>query len=236
MARIPYPDKNSLPEDVQKLVDEASQDGGPGHILWMLSHSVNTVGLIAQLAATQFTELELPGSVRELIILFAARANSADYEWLQHAPLSERAGVTEEQRAALARNELTAACFNPQQAAALQLAAAVQAGPTVPIAVFQTAQKQFSNRQLVELVGVLGYYWMLGRVATVFQVDLDVLTGTGGYDEALRLAGQKAGRHTDPCIRHNHRKPQLHPKRPPGHSQARQAPNHNFAYPGGLGP
>jgi alkylhydroperoxidase family enzyme len=193
MARIPYPDKNSLPEDVHKLVDEASQDGGPGHILWMCSYSVNTVGLIAQLAATQFTELELAGSVRELMILFAARANSADYEWLQHTPLSEIAGVTEEQRAALERNELTAACFNPQQAAALQLAAAVQAGPTVPIAVFQTAQKQFSNRQLVELVGVLGYYWMLGRVATVFQVDLDVPTGTGGYDEALRLVDQKSG-------------------------------------------
>ena len=193
MARIPYPDKNSLPEDVQKLVDEASQDGGPGHILWMLSHSVNTVGLIAQLAAEQFTKLELPGSVLELMILFAARANSADYEWLQHILRSEIAGVTEEQRAALERNELTAACFNPQQAAALQLAAAVQAGPTVPVGVFQTAQKQFSNRQLVELVGVLGYYWMLGRVATVFQVDLDVPTGTGAYDEALRLDGQKSG-------------------------------------------
>jgi alkylhydroperoxidase family enzyme len=189
MARIPYPDKNSLPEDVQKLVDEASQDGGPGHILWMFSHSVNTVGLIAQLAAEQFTELELPGSVVELTILFAARANSADYEWVQHILRSEIAGVTQEQRAALERNELTAACFNPQQAAALQLAAAVQAGPTVPIAVFQTAQKHLSNRQLVELVGVLGYYWMLGRVATVFQVDLDVPTGTGGYDQALRLVG-----------------------------------------------
>ena len=63
----------------------------------------------------------------------------------------------------------------------------------MPIAVFQTAQKQFSNRQLVELVGVLGYYWMLGRVATVFQVDLDVATGTGVYDEGLRLVGQKSG-------------------------------------------
>ena len=192
MARIPYPDKNSLTEDVQKVVDEASQ-AGTGHVFWMWSYSVNTVGLIAQLGATQFAKLELPGSVRELMILFAARANSADYEWLQHTPLSERAGVTEEQRAALERNELTAACFNPQQAAALQLAAAVQAGPTVPIAVFQTAQKQFSNRQLVELVGVLGYYWMLGRVATVFQVDLDVPTGTEAYDEALRLVGQKSG-------------------------------------------
>jgi len=192
MARIPYPDKKSLPQDVQKLVDEASQSG-TGHIFWMWSYSVNTVGLIAQLGATQFAELELPGSIRELTILFTARANSADYEWVQHVPLSQRAGVTDEQRAALERNELTAACFNPQQAAALQLAAAVQAGPTVPIAVFQTAQEQFSNRQLVELVGVLGYYWMLGRVATVFQVDLDVATGTGVYEEGLRLADPKSG-------------------------------------------
>jgi hypothetical protein len=40
---------------------------------------------------------------------------------------------------------------------------------------------------------VLGYYWMLGRVATVFQVDLDVATGTGVYDEGLRIAAQKSG-------------------------------------------
>ena len=191
MARIPYPDKESLPQDVQKLVDQASQ-AGTGHIFWMWAYSVSTVSLIAQLGATQFAKLELPGSVRELMILFVARADSADYEWVQHVPLSERAGVTEEQRAALERNELTAACFDPQQAAALQLAAAVQAGPTVPVAVFETAQKQFSNRQLVELVGVLGYYWMVGRVATVFQVDLDVATGTGVYDEGLRFAGQKS--------------------------------------------
>jgi hypothetical protein len=34
---------------------------------------------------------------------------------------------------------------------------------------------------------------MLGRVDTVFQVDLDVPTGTGAYDEALRLVGQESG-------------------------------------------
>ena len=192
MARIPYPDKKSLPQDVQKVLSEASQ-AGTGHIFWMWSHSVNTVALIAQLGATQFAKLELPGTVRELMILFAARANSADYEWVQHVPLSERAEVTEEQRTALEQNNLTAASSNPQQAAALQLAVAIHTGPTVPISVFETAQRQFSNRQLVELVGVLGYYWMLGRVVTVFDVDLDVATGTRVYDEGLRLATQNSG-------------------------------------------
>jgi hypothetical protein len=46
VARIPYPDKKSLPQDVQKLLDEASQ-AGTGHIFWMWSYSVNTVRLIA---------------------------------------------------------------------------------------------------------------------------------------------------------------------------------------------
>ena len=44
-------------------------------------------------------------------------------------------GVTDEQRAALERHELTDAYFNPQELAALQLAAAVQAGPQVPDAI-----------------------------------------------------------------------------------------------------
>src|SRR6516162_8523312 len=67
--------------------------------------------------------------------------------------------------------------------------------------------------------------------------------GPGSTTKRCALSARKAGRHTDPCIKrinteadeeHNHRKPQLHPKRPPGHSQARQAPNHNFAYPVGV--
>ena len=80
---------------------------------------------------------------------------------------------------------------HPQELAALQMAAAVQAGPDVPDAVFNFAREHFSDRQLVELVGLVGYYWMLGRIATVFQVDLDVAQGTEVYDAGLQLAAGK---------------------------------------------
>jgi hypothetical protein len=43
----------------------------------------------------------------------------------------------------------------------------------------------------VELVGLVGYYWMLGRVATVFQVDLNVAQGTEIYDAGVQLAEHK---------------------------------------------
>lgn len=77
------------------------------------------------------------------------------------------------------------------RSAALQLAAAVQAGPSVPDAIFDYARKHLSDRQLVELVGLVGYYWMLGRIATVFQVDLDVAQGTEVYDVGVQLAARK---------------------------------------------
>jgi alkylhydroperoxidase family enzyme len=86
---------------------------------------------------------------------------------------------------------LDAAHFNPQELAALQLAAAVQAGPSVPDASFDFAREHLSDRQLVELVGLVGYYWMLGRIATVVQVDLDVAQGTEVYDVGVQLAARK---------------------------------------------
>jgi hypothetical protein len=48
-----------------------------------------------------------------------------------------------------------------------------------------------SDRQIVELVRLVGYYWMVGRMATVFQVELDVAQGTEVYDVGVQLAARR---------------------------------------------
>ena len=183
MARIPYPDTNALTAELQGLLKKANLN-----VFTMWAHSPETIGLIMQLGAVQFAKLELPRSIRELVTLLGGRVNGADYEWAQHVALSEAAGVSEAQRAALKRGEITATFFNPQEMAALQFAAAVEAGPIVPDAIFNAAKDHFNDRQLVELVGIIGYYWMLGRIATVFQVDIDVAKGTAVFDAGVKLA------------------------------------------------
>ena len=186
MARIPYPDTQTLSPDVRDLLKRANLN-----VFTMWAHSPNTIGLIMELGAAQFAKLELPRSIRELVTLLGGRANSAEYEWVQHVPMAKAAGVSEEQMAALKRGDLDAAHFNPAELAALQLAAAVEAGPTVPDAVFKAAREQLGDRQVVELVGLVGYYWMLGRIATVFQVDVDPPKGTEVYDAGMKLAAGK---------------------------------------------
>ncbi len=105
--------------------------------------------------------------------------------------LAKAAGVTDAQLAALEHSELDPAVFSQEELAALNLAAAVLAGPKVSDSVFASARKYFSDRQIVEMVALVGYYWMLGRVATVFQVDLDVAQGTSVFDAGVQLANGK---------------------------------------------
>jgi alkylhydroperoxidase family enzyme len=183
MARIPYPDPKELPSELNELLRQANLN-----IFSMWAHSVSTAGLIMKLGAAQFANLELPRATREMVTLLVATNNSATYEWGQHVGLSKAAGVSDEQRAALARSDVDAPCFSPPERAALRLAAAVQTGPTVADPIFEAARKYLSDRQLVELVGLVGYYWTLGRIATVFDVELDVAAGTAVYDAGLRVA------------------------------------------------
>jgi alkylhydroperoxidase family enzyme len=183
MARIPYPEIDKLPAELRELLKQTNL-----HIFNMWAHSVNTVEFAIRLGAAQFAKLELPRSIRELATLFVGRANSADYEWVQHVALAKAAGVTDAQIAALQQSNLDPAVFSAEELAALRLVAAVVAGPKVSDDVFNSAQKYFNNRQLVELIGVVGYYWMVGRMATVFQVDLDVAQGTAVFDTGVRLA------------------------------------------------
>jgi len=183
MARIPYPEVEKLPAELRTLLKQANLN-----VFTLWAHSVSTIELVIRLGAAQFAKLELPRSIRELVTLFGGRATSADYEWFQHVALAKAAGVTDAQLAALEDLDLDPTVFNPEELAALRLASAVLAGPKVSDTVFNSARKYFSDRQLVELVGIVGYYWMLGRIATVFQVDLDVAQGTAVFDAGVQLA------------------------------------------------
>ena len=185
MARIPYPDPTELPAEVNELLQQAHLN-----IFSMWAHSASTVGLIMKLGAAQFADLELPRAIREMVTLLVATENSAAYEWGQHVALSKAAGVSDEQRLALGRGDVDASCFSPVEAAVLRLARSILTGAQVADPIFDAARKYLSYRQLVELVGIVGYYWMLGRVATVFDVDVDVAQGTAVYDAGLRVAAR----------------------------------------------
>ncbi len=186
MARIPYARTDQLPDGLKQLLGQVNLN-----VFNMWAHSVSTAEIVMRLGAAQYASLQLPRSIRELVTLLGAKANAAEYAWVQHVAPSKAAGVTDQQRDALQHFNLSSDNFRADELAALNLALAVLSGPMVSDAIFAEARRHYSDRQLVELVGVIGYYWMLGRITTVFGVDLDVAVGTEIYDAGLEIAENK---------------------------------------------
>ncbi len=140
-----------------------------------------------RIAAAQYAALELPRKTRELVILLLAKILPCKYEWVQHVQPSKTAGVTPEQISAIEILNITTEIFNPTELAALKFTIAALNAPTIPPEVFQSAQNQLSNRQLVELVGLIGFYWMAGRMATIFEIELDIPIATEINDIGVKI-------------------------------------------------
>ncbi|MEU1203827.1 carboxymuconolactone decarboxylase family protein [Nocardia sp. NPDC005825] len=183
MARIEYGLDENIPDDVRAALDGKDLL----NVFRMMLHSPKMMGSAAVLGVVGLLESTLTPVDRELLILATGLRFQASYEWDQHVPISELAGVTDEQRAALLRGDLDADCFSPAQQELLRFTVVVAASPIISDYQFDAVRAYFTERQVVEAVMLTGFYFLLGRVATVFEVDSDPRPG----DEVLR-AGARA--------------------------------------------
>ncbi len=179
--RIPTPNFDKLPPELAKQITD-----GNLNLFKIWAWSVSSIKDVISLGADHYAGLELTPHMRELVILLTAHVNKCDYEWVQHVTPAKTFGVTDGQIAAIQKLSFTEADFSPQQLAAMRFTMAVLSDPQVTDEVFQMAQANFSNRELVEIVELIGYYWMAGRIATVFRLDLDVPRSTEVNDSAQR--------------------------------------------------
>jgi alkylhydroperoxidase family enzyme len=140
----------------------------------MLLHSPPLArGWNAHLRAVR-TELELPARLRELAICVVAVATGAEYEFGQHAPELLAAGATPRQLEAVRRIAsagVDAAAFDPAERATIALALEMTRSVRVGRATLAAARAALaSDRELVELAGVVATYNMVSR----FLVALDI--------------------------------------------------------------
>ena len=185
MNRLPDPDFSLLSPDLAKLIQQ-----GNLNLFKIWSYSVSSIKDVINLGADHYAGLELPPHIRELVILLTASYNHCQYEWVQHVTPAKTFGVTEGQIDAIENSSFTNENFNPKEMAAIQFSLAVLKSPEVPDDVFQLAQANLSNRELVEIVDLIGYYWMAGRIATVFKLDLDIPKSTEVNDSAQQYFKQ----------------------------------------------
>lgn len=182
MNRIPDPDLSKLPTELAKQITD-----GNLNLFKVWAYSVSSIRDVISLGADHYAGLELPPHIRELVILLTAHLNKCEYEWVQHVTPAKTFGVTDAQIASIQKLAFAEADFKPKEMAAMRFTMAVVSDPQIADDVFQLGQANFSNRELVEIVELIGYYWMAGRIATVFKLDLDVPRSTEVNDSAQRF-------------------------------------------------
>ncbi len=60
----------------------------------------------------------------------------------------------------------------------IRFTAAIATGPHVSDELFRAARRFLSEREVVELLQVIGYYWTFSRVSTVLNVDVTTMYST----------------------------------------------------------
>ena len=169
MARVPYAEESDDPRVqavVQKLPIKLN-------VFSMLANAPSLAGPALRLGEAILTKSQLDNALRELAILHVAQVTNTAYEWVQHVPIAQSVGVSDEQIEALRAGRLGDDEFDSRQLAALALVGASFRDEVPAPGLVEAAHAELGTEQLIELLVTAGYYGMLGQVFRAVQIDVD---------------------------------------------------------------
>ncbi len=174
MARLPYVDPGAAPEPVRDALGRVP----PLNIFRMMANAETAFRPWLRWGAALLRELELDPLLRELAILRVARLTPhAEYEWVQHVPLAKAVGASDDQVAALERDDAEAACFSADQQLALRFTTEVVRDAQASETTLEQLSEMLSPREIVELLMVIGQYMMVARVMATTRMAIDEPAG-----------------------------------------------------------
>jgi alkylhydroperoxidase family enzyme len=170
MTRIPYPDLDKASPEVREMLARLP---APVGIFNMIAHAETALKPLMKLGGTFLGKLKLDPLLRELVILHAVNLEGGEYEWVQHVPIVLALGGTQAQIDALKAGDDQAACFSVAEKAALRFTREVVVDVGASEASLTEARKHLSEREIVELILVAGFYIMLARLTETLDIPND---------------------------------------------------------------
>ncbi|MCL5960679.1 MAG: carboxymuconolactone decarboxylase family protein [Chloroflexi bacterium] len=189
MARVPFVDANTAPQEVSEVFQKLESRGAKVINLYRtMGHSKAALLPFIKLGNSLLTGAKLDSKLREMAILRIAVLLGSKYEWQQHAPLARQVGVGESQLAGLAHWEDSPA-FDEKEKAVLayvdEVTRSVEVGDSE-----WTANKRFlDHTEIVELTLSIGFWGLVARFLVPLKIDMEEGDGTSGGDLLGRSSG-----------------------------------------------
>ena len=188
MARLLYPD----PSYVSAVTHQFPERLHHMNIARMLSYAPTALSPYYAFSAALLDQLELDPKLRQLTILRVAHRTQAHYAWVQHVALAHLVGVSDEQITALQQGKIEGEHFTTKEQLVLAFTDEVTQTPRISDALFEQMCRLFSSREIVELLLVVGWYWMAGRIMTTLDLEPDPALGTQAIEMLRNKRSQSA--------------------------------------------
>lgn len=171
MTRIPeITDRSQVPEAHRAAWDEITASRGSVRGPFkVLLHSPELARRIAHVGAYARFETQIDPYLRELTVIIAARLMDCEYEFVAHRPQAVAAGVSEQ--AVVAIQEGRADDLSVADRLVYDLVEQLVVQHRVSQETFARARDRFGVPELVELVGIVGYYGMLACALNAFEME-----------------------------------------------------------------
>ncbi|MFF6952249.1 carboxymuconolactone decarboxylase family protein [Streptomyces iakyrus] len=173
MARVPYLRREDADESLKPLYDrlETERKVPTANIFLALTHAPTQLDAFLTYA-NSLRAADLSPRLRELAILTVGHATRSAYEVAHHQSHGLKAGLTEEQLAAVADFE-DSGLFDETEKAVMRLAKESTLRVDVPEETWQAAAAHLTSRQMVELSLSIAWYNSGVRIMGLLGIDLE---------------------------------------------------------------
>lgn len=168
MARIPYPDLQSLPQPHQNILN-----GLPNlNVFRMMAGAGEVFPPFMDFINAYLNNGLLEAQLRELVILRVGNISGSTYEVHQHERVARTEGLSED-RIAATKSPAPNSIYSDAENAALCMAEEIVANVRPSNATFEKARAHFSDGQLQELTIITGFYMMVSRYLETLDIELE---------------------------------------------------------------
>ena len=173
MARLPDLTRDQLkPEDRQYYDAIAGSRGGSVRGPYgVLLHSPDLATRVAHTGTYVRFDLDLPESLKELIIITTAREIRSQYEFAAHARLARQAGLAESTIQAVATGTAPQG-LSGDEAILVRYVLELLRDHKISDATFKAVQERYGTQKTVEITTLVGHYLLVGQILLAFEVDL----------------------------------------------------------------
>lgn len=190
MARLPYPDPETLSPENRALLETVP----PLNVFRMMAGAGASFAPFMQFISAYLNDGILDPELRELVILRVGHLCKSPYEVHQHERVARTIGLTEE-RLKGAAAPLPSPLFSERENLALAFAEEVATRIRASDAAFGALRPHFTDPEIIELTLIAGTYVMVSGFLETLGIELEEtdIDGSGleEIEQGVRALGKR---------------------------------------------